>query len=314
MKENKSLPGSMGVVIAAAIWGTTGTAATFAPDVSPLAIGSAAMGIGGIMQALFAAQRISSSRAMIFRQWKQLLVGSVAIGIYPLAFYSSMKLAGVAIGTVVSIGFAPLVSALLEWMIDEKKPTMKWGVGATAGIMGATLLCLAKAEPQHQAGSTVASNAILGIFMGLIAACTYALYSHTAHKLMQRGIASRAAMGALFGVGGVLLFPVLMYTGAPFFQSWSNAAVGIYMASVPMFLGYLLFGYGLARIPASKATTLSLFEPAVATILAVIIVGEHLSLMAWHGIALIVMCLFVLTFPGLKKTPSVAQVQTLEKL
>ncbi|MCG8549592.1 MAG: DMT family transporter [Desulfobacterales bacterium] len=310
MKNNESLSGSLGVLIAAAMWGTTGTAATFAPNVSPIAIGSAAMGIGGILQALLAANLIYAFRSMIFMQSKPLLVGSVAIGIYPLAFYSSMKLIGVAAGTVITIGFAPLASALLEWIVDKKKLTMKWVVGATAGKKGTTLLCIAKSGHQHQAALTDVSNDILGTFLGLMAACTYALYSHTAHKLMQKGIAGRAVMGTLFGLGGIILFPVLLYTGAPFLESWSNAAVGIYMASVPMFLGYFFFGYGLERIPASKATTISLFEPAVATLLAVFILGEHLPALAWHGIALIVICLFVLIYPGWEKRDS--QVQALK--
>lgn len=301
MKENEALWGAVGVLIAATIWGTTGTAATFAPDVSPLAIGSAAMGIGGFMQAILAAKRIAASRTMIFRQWRLLLPGALAIGIYPLAFYSSMKLAGVAVGTVVSIGFAPLVSALLEWLFERKRLTKRWILGAITGIAGAILLCLAKAHPEHQAAAAITNSEILGLCMGLIAAATYALYSYTARRLMQKGIASRAAMGSLFGLGGVVLFPVLLYTGGPFLQSWSNAAVGVYMASVPMFLGYILFGYGLARIPASTATTLTLFEPAVATVLAVIIVGEKLPAMAWNGIGLIVMCLFILTVPRVEK-------------
>ncbi|WP_227518696.1 EamA family transporter, partial [Acinetobacter baumannii] len=53
---------------------------------------------------------------------------------------------------------------------------------------------------------------------------------------------------------------------------------GIYIAFVPMFLGYLFFSFGLRRIPASQAMTLALFELPVATLLAVILVGESLTL------------------------------------
>ena len=35
------------------------------------------------------------------------------------------------------------------------------------------------------------------------------------------------------------------------------------MMLIPMFLGYVLFGYGLKTVPASKAITLTLFEPLV---------------------------------------------------
>ena len=81
--------------------------------------------------------------------------------------------------------------------------------------------------------------------------------------------------------------------------SWQNAAVGAYMALVPMFLGYLLFGYGLTKIPSSTATTVTLTEPAVATLLAVLIVGERLDAVGWAGIATIGVVLIVLALaPG----------------
>ncbi|NYE44785.1 DMT family transporter [Streptomyces fulvorobeus] len=60
-----------------------------------------------------------------------------------------------------------------------------------------------------------------------------------------------------------------------------------------MFLGYGLFGWGLAHVPASTATTLSLREPTVAAVLAVLVRGERLPLLRWAGIALVVGCLTV---------------------
>ena len=175
---------------------------------------------------------------------------------------------------------------------------MKWKIGALIGIAGVAQLCLAKSGPQIPEIQTMVHKKASGILMGSIAAFTYALYSYLAHKLMQRGVTSRAAMGTLFGLGAFLLLPVLLFTGSSFLNSWSNLAVGVYMAFVPMFIGYLFFGYGLSKIEASTATTLSLFEPAVATLLAVIIVGEQIPEIAWYGIGLIVVCLCILTTPG----------------
>jgi len=298
MNKNDMILGASGVLVASTLWGTTGVAATFAPDVSPLAIGAAAMGIGGVLQALIALPQIAYSKSQIISQWKLLLVGSLAIMIYPLAFYSSMRLAGVAVGTVVSIGFAPIASALIEYFFDKKKLSKRFKAGALLGITGATILCIAKADTQLNYSLSALNSDVAGILLGIVAATTYALYSWDAHRLMKLGIPARAAMGTLFGVGGVFLFPTLILTGKPFLYSWSNAAVGIYMAIIPMFFGYLCFGYGLARIPASMATTISLFEPAVAAILAVVIVGEILPVAAWNGIALIICSLFVLTMPS----------------
>nr|WP_189938335.1 DMT family transporter [Streptomyces aurantiogriseus] len=290
--------GSLCVLLASVLWGTTGTAATFAPAVGPLAIGAAAMGLGGLLQALMAAPRIARETSGLRAQRGVVVLGALAVGAYPLAFYSSMHLAGVAAGTVVSIGSAPLASAVIERVVDKRRLTRRWTTGAALGLTGTVLLCAAEAaEAPSGTGTHSAQTTVLGVALGLVAGFTYALYSWAAHRLISHGVTSGAAMGTVFGLGGLLLLPVLLATGAPLLDSWSNAAVGAYMALVPMFTGYVLFGWGLAHVPASTATTLSLLEPAVAAVLAVLVVGERLPLLGWAGIALVLGCLAVLTTP-----------------
>jgi DME family drug/metabolite transporter len=288
------------VLLASVLWGTTGTAATFAPAVGPLAVGAVAMGLGGLLQALVAAPRIRRASPELRARRGVVLLGALSVGAYPLAFYTSMHLAGVAVGTVVSIGSAPLASALIERVVDGRRLTRRWTTGAALGLSGTALLCAAQAlaAGSGPAGDGSAGTTVLGVALGLVAGLTYALYSWAAHRLISGGITSGAAMGAVFGIGGLLLMPVLLVTGAPLLSSWTNAGVGLYMALVPMFTGYVLFGWGLARVPASTATTLSLLEPAVAAVLAVLVVGERLPFLGWTGIALVVTCLAVLTAPA----------------
>lgn len=288
--------GALFVLAASVLWGTTGTAATFAPAVSPLAIGAVAMGFGGLLQAAIAARPILAFSTSMRAQWGTVALGSLAVATYPLAFYSSMHLAGVAVGTVVSIGSAPLASAVIERIMDKIRFTRRWAAGAALGVAGAGLLCIADAG--HAGSASVADtywSTPAGIGLGLLAGLTYAVYSWAAHRLINTGVPSRAVMGAVFGLGGLLLMPVLAATGAPFVASWQNFGVGAYMALVPMFAGYVLFGWGLARVRASTATTLSLAETVVAALLAVLVVGERLPALAWVGAALITGSLFVLT-------------------
>ncbi len=292
--------GMLAVLFAATVWGTTGTAATFAPEVGAAAIGAAAMGLGGLLQALRAGRGILRALPDLARYRLLLVLGGLAVAVYPLAFYGSMRLAGVTIGTVVTIGSAPLLSALIERIFDRTRLSARWLAGALTGVAGILLLCLA--EGAADGGGPGAGDAVIaGIGLGLIGGFTYALYSWTARGLMLRGIRSSVAMGATFGIGGLLLMPVLAMTGAPFLTSWGNAAVGIYMALVPMFLGYVCFGLGLARIPASLATTISLIEPVVAAILAILVVGESLPPVGWAGVGLVIACLAIVTLPARRR-------------
>jgi len=297
--------GVLGCLAAATAWGTTGTAASFAPDVPALAIGAAAMGFGGLLQAAIALGAILRQRTALARHWLPLVTGALAVAIYPLAFYGSMRLGGVTIGTVISLGSAPLVSALIEAAATPRGSrgplTRRWAAGALVGLTGMALISLAR-----QGGATPAPDVPAGVAAGLVAGASYAFYSWTARRMMQQGIAPRAAMGATFGLGGLMLMPVLALTGAAFLDSAGNLAVGAYMALVPMFLGYIAFGHGIARVPASLATTLTLFEPVVAALLAVSVVGERLSPVGWAGVALVVLCLLWSTLPAPRRPRAAA--------
>ena len=65
-----------------------------------------------------------------------------------------------------------------------------------------------------------------------------------------------------------------------------------------MFAGDVLFGWGLARVRAGTATTLSVSETVVAAVLAVMMVGERLPPLGWLGAVMVAASLFVLTLPA----------------
>ncbi|WP_085247804.1 DMT family transporter [Gilliamella mensalis] len=283
--------GSLAVVLASILWGTTGTVATFAPSLSSLFIGAVAMGIGGILQCVLAIPQIIKERDLLIQHISFLIVGAVAVMIYPLAFYSSMRLSGVTIGTVVSIGSAPILSAIIEYVKGDFRLTRRWFIGAMFGILGMILLSFSE---NHSI--TIENNHIIfGILLGLIAGFTYALYSWSARQLMLKTISTTSAMGATFGCGGILLIPVMVLTGSGLFDSLTNISVCVYMALIPMFLGYLCYGFGLSKISASTATTITLLEPVIAAVLAILVVGERLSVIGCSGILFILICLTLIT-------------------
>lgn len=293
--SNSSSYGFIAVLLAAFLWGTTGTIATFAPNLSPLAIGAAAMGGGGLLQAILARKNIKNNITQINSNLIILSIGVISVFIYPLAFYSSMHLAGITVGTVVSIGTAPLFTALLERIFDHKKLSIKWFICFVLGISGVILLSIGESHSSISSKQITNDRQILGIFLGALAGLTYALYSWIAKKLIDRGIDSKASMGLIFGIGSLFLLPTLFFTGANLFEENINIYVVGYMMLIPMFLGYVLFGYGLKTVPASKAITLTLFEPLVAAILAIVLVGEKLAPIGWIGMIFISLCLALLS-------------------
>jgi drug/metabolite transporter, DME family len=185
-------------------------------------------------------------------------------------------------------------------------------------VLGVLALAFSHAGEAGPTTGTSGGNPVLGIMLGLLAGATYALYSWGAARMMRRGLPSRPVMGSIFGLGGVLLLPVLLLTGAPIVEANRNLAVVAYLALVPMFVGYALFGRGLAAVSASTATTLSLLEPAVAAVIAVLVLHEALSALGWLGMAILLASLVLLTAgprqqdPDTTSTPSPAPSRAVE--
>ncbi|NOJ12771.1 DMT family transporter [Vibrio splendidus] len=295
-RVNEFQTGTLAILFASILWGTTGTAASFAPDLSPLAIGAFSMGVGGLMQAGLAYRKILFAFDKLLQNKKLLAVSALALAVYPLAFYSSMKLSGVAIGTVVSIATAPFFSALLECLISKKNNINKrWLTSFAIGVVGIGLLVFSESSSTNESGDDLK---LFGIALGLLAGLCYAIYSWATKALIDKGIKSQAAMGSIFGLGAMLLLPTLWFTGDNLFSSQINVLVISYLTLIPQCLGYIAFSFGLRHVTASSANLLTLFEPVVAAVLAVCVVGELIPFIGWLGMFLIVLCLLIQSKPS----------------
>lgn len=274
--------GAWALVLSSVLWGTTGTAASFLPDeVSPLAIGASTMALGGILLfAVSARPAIAALRDPSARRW--LLIGAVGVFVYPLAFYSAMDQAGVAIGNVVALGSGPVFAAVFEWLWERRGLSTRWLIATAIAVAGIALVSFGRVDDTDGGGDVVA-----GVLLGLLAGVAYALYTYASSRAIGVGHSGRSVMGGMFGVGAIALLPVLLLFGAPLLQSPQNIGIAAYLAVGPMFAAYLLFGFGLTHMRSSVATTITLVEPLVATLLAVVVVGERLEPVGWVGLVLI---------------------------
>ncbi|WP_156750780.1 EamA family transporter [Mycobacterium sp. 852013-50091_SCH5140682] len=291
--------GMVGIVIASLLWGTTGTASALAPSVSAITVGAGAMGIGGLLQIAFSRRALYRDRAMLLARYRLVIFGGVCVAAYPLAFYSSMRIGGVALGCVVSLASAPLASAVIERVCDGRALTRRWALACGFGIVGSVLLSLSR----HSGDASGAHSAVLGVVLGLAAGGSYAGYSWAMRRLMDDGTSRGASAAAVLGLGGILLMPVFAATAGHSVVTYPGILIIACLAVLPMFLGYVLFSHGLARVGATTATTITLVEPAAATVLSVVILHETVGSLGWVGVALIAAALVVLTAPGVPAPP-----------
>lgn len=268
------------VVLAAVLWGTTGTAQALGPDdIDPLVVGWVRMVVGGAGLVTIASLRRSTA-SVLPRGWT--IAAVVAVAAYQLTFFGGVRLAGVALGTAVGIGSAPIWGGLVDWRFAGWRPSPRWIIAAALAIAGAVLVA---GEPGD------AERPGLGLLLAVAAGASYAMYAYALQQLARSGDADRVA-ATVFVAAAVVLAPVALVGGGGEavgqLASGRGVIMALHLGLVATTLAYALFTRGVRDTPVATATLLSLAEPVTAVVLGVTIVGEHLTTAAIIGIGLLV--------------------------
>jgi len=93
----------------------------------------------------------------------------------------------------------------------------------------------------------------------------------------------------------VLLLALVIVNPGQFSNVPLAIPVMAYLAIFPTAVGHLLLAVGLGAMPASRAAVYTLFEPVVAVILAVIVVGEVITPLGWIGLLIVLAGLALLS-------------------
>lgn len=286
------------VLLAASLWGTTGTAAFFlGSEVPPAAIGAATMGIGGIILALVGSGR---TRAVVadpgVRVW--LVFGALGAIVYPLTFYQGMASAGIALGNVIALGLGPLVAALLEWVGESRRPAPLWWAAVSGAISGIVLMSLSQVE----LGGGRVGDLGWGIMFAVIAGVSYGLYTYAFSRVIRAGHHPAGVAGGVFGVAAPVLLLVAFFQGGELLASTERIGLVLYLVAGPMVIAYTAITSALRNLSASSVTSLSLLEPVVATLLAIVVVGERLGGYALWGIGCVLISLVAIAW-SLRERP-----------
>ena len=281
------------VLLGAVLWGTTGTAQTFMPQtIHPLAVGASRLAVGGF--SLLAVLLIM--RKIDFRNWpwRATVYAAISMAVFQYLFFSSVRLTGIAIGTVVAIGSAPVFSGFIEWLLLKRRPDRVWMIATLLAIIGCVLLFLNK--------DGIVVNPI-GVTMSLGAGLLFAFYALVNKEVLEK-TEPIPAVAVIFSVSALMLLPFLLLFETEGLLTGSGITVVIYLGIATTSVAYILFSTGLKRIPSSSAVTLSLAEPLTAALLSVLIVRERLDLTSWIGIVMLLGGILVLTMSGRKSKKS----------
>lgn len=290
---------SLLVLAAAALWGTTGTAQALAPATAqPIAVGAVRIALGGAALVAFAALNWSVSRgdrpATRKGAWTPGAVAAAALGValYQPLFFAGVAYAGVSIGTVVAIGSAPVMAGIVGFVALGEQPGKPWAVATLLAVAGCALLV---------GSGNSGKAAAVGILCALGAGLCYGSYATASKALMERGLSQAAVMAAVFGLGGALLAPALLFVDLGWLAEPSGFVAALHLGLIATAAAYLLFAKGLSGLPVSTAATLSLAEPLTAGALGILLLGERLALTALIGAVLLLGGLFLVSSSGTER-------------
>ena len=270
------------ILFAAMLWGTAGTAKAFASEVDSISMGVARLFIGGVMLMAIAVL----TKKMTFKGWpvKPLIVGGIAMALFQPFFFSAVELTGIAVGTVVSIGSAPVFSGMIEWLVFKIRPARVWWLSTFLAITGCIILMF---------NTNAVTVDATGVLAGLGAGISFASFTMSNSRLVQSH-EPIASVAMIFCLSALILSPFIFINDMTWLGETNGFLVALHIGLLATTLAYFLFSSGLRHVKSSTAVTLSLGEPLTASLLGVFLVGETLDSLSWVGLIMLLAGIVIL--------------------
>ncbi len=297
MRQTRPVRSFVLVLLAAVCFGTTGTAQALGPDASSTAVGLARIVSGGLVLGVvaLAALRSHGRPAVAGRVlWPPMLAGAAGMLAYQPTFFAGTSENGVAVGTVVALGSAPVFTGLLEWAVTRRPPSTVWGVATAVAVVGVTLIGTAE-------GTSGGGASLVGLLGSAGAGLSYAVFAVASKRLLDAGVPQLVTVGGVFGLAAVGALPFLVVADLAPLGSADGAAMVAWLGLVTVAAAYVLFVAGLDGLRASTVSSLTLAEPVTACLLGVVVLDERLTTQASAGVLAVVLSVVLLAL-GARRT------------
>ncbi len=151
-------------------------------------------------------------------------------------------------------------------------------------------------------GSADVSLSPKGLALSTVAAACFSLQALSIKHLTDRH-ADTVVLTAMFAIAALLLTPMTIAHATPSLLTGKAVLSLLYLGTVTAGVSYWLFAYGIRHLGAPAAVTISLLEPACATAIAALLLGEHMTASQWVGIGLVCGAIVLTTIPTRTNEP-----------
>jgi len=284
------------ITIGTLLWGTGGVAGSLVAGNSTLPLPSVSavrlLAGGTLLLAAAAATGRTQRMPRTPASARRIAATAALTAVMTAAYFQSLALAGVAVATALSLGIAPLCVASYTAIRTRRMPAPRILAALTAGTAGLALVCGA---PQDRT-----SPAALACGVGLAAVSGVAFAALTImNRRVVPGLTPAPLLGISFVLAGLISLawslPAGIDLGSLNGTAWGALGVLILFQTT---VGYLAFYAGLQRgVSSTAAAVLSLLEPVAATVLAIVLLGQHLAILAGAGIVILLAAVLLVREP-----------------
>jgi drug/metabolite transporter (DMT)-like permease len=198
----------------------------------------------------------------------------------------------------------PVFVALSEWIITRIPPARREWVAIAMAVVGVFLVVgFDSSNTISQFGYATGH----GLAMGLGSAILYAVYVISSDRLIQK-VGTWVSV-AWITAGVAVSFSIAGWMTGTLTFDLSSTVVGILlgMIIISTILPLGTFLAGMALIGPTTASSLSTLEPAFTVLLALVLLGERLTLLQGAGIVLVLAAAILLTFSHRRRGPELIE-------
>jgi len=275
------------LVMSGLLWGTgglTGSLLSRITGLSAVSVAAYRLTAGGVLIVAFLT--LTGRRWPVGRAaWARIAVIGALAALYQSCYFTAVALTSVALATLVAIGTAPVMVLAVRWVTGHRTGRLT-PVAACLALAGLGLLV---GLPSGFSEAAVLASAGLA----MLAAAGFAAVTLTGARPVT-GLDDLTMTGFGFTAGGLALMPLAAGFGGLGFRPGPEA-IGLLIAlgTGPTAVAYSLYFRGLRTAAASTGALLALLEPLTGTVLAAVVLGQHLSASGIVGAAVMAVAVII---------------------